>query len=109
MNCHLNVEICSSIKSIKYVLKYVHRGSDQATFQVAKDNATGHQGHATTTTETRQTDEINDFVNARYIGSTEAFWKIFHMSIHERFPPVFQLAVHLENGQPVYFTENNVV
>ena len=24
MNCHLNVELCSSIKSIKYVLKYVH-------------------------------------------------------------------------------------
>ena len=34
MNCHLNLEICSSVKSIKYVLKYVHKGSDQATFQV---------------------------------------------------------------------------
>ncbi|XP_064625953.1 uncharacterized protein LOC135486783 [Lineus longissimus] len=28
MNSHTNVEICSSIKSIKYVLKYVHKGSD---------------------------------------------------------------------------------
>lgn len=26
MNCHCNVEICMSIRSIKYVLKYVHKG-----------------------------------------------------------------------------------
>ena len=28
MNCHCNVELCMSIKSIKYVLKYVHKGCD---------------------------------------------------------------------------------
>ena len=32
MNCHCNVELCMSIKSIKYVLKYVHKGCDQAMF-----------------------------------------------------------------------------
>ena len=32
MNCHCNVELCVSIKSIKYVLKYVHKGCDQAMF-----------------------------------------------------------------------------
>ncbi|KAK3747100.1 hypothetical protein RRG08_046487 [Elysia crispata] len=35
MKFHLNVEICSSVKSIKYVLKYVHKASDQANFQGA--------------------------------------------------------------------------
>ena len=92
MNCHLNVELCSSIKSIKYVLKYVHKGSDQATFKV---------------TEQATRDEVSDFINARYIGSTEAAWRIFSMPMHERFPPVMQLAVHLENGQRVFFTEEN--
>ncbi|GFS16715.1 ATP-dependent DNA helicase PIF1 [Elysia marginata] len=92
MNCHLNVELCSSVKSIKYVLKYVHKGCDQATFKV---------------TEQATRDEVSDFINARYIGSTEAAWRIFSMPMHERFPPVMQMAVHLENGQRVYFTEEN--
>lgn len=29
--------------------------------------------------------------------------------IHQRFPTVVNLAVHLENGQRVYFTETNVL
>ncbi|GFS14204.1 hypothetical protein ElyMa_001418100 [Elysia marginata] len=32
LNCHINVEMCTSVKSIKYILKYVHKGNDQATF-----------------------------------------------------------------------------
>lgn len=34
MNCHCNVELCMSIRSIKYVLKYVHKGCDQAMYQL---------------------------------------------------------------------------
>ena len=33
-------------------------------------------------------------------------WKILEFPIHKRDPPVQQLAVHLENGQRVYFTED---
>jgi len=29
-NCHINVEICCSIRSIKYMHKYVYKGHDQA-------------------------------------------------------------------------------
>lgn len=28
---HINVEICSSIQAIKYIHKYVYKGSDRAT------------------------------------------------------------------------------
>ena len=90
MKCHLNVEICSSVKSIEYVLKYVHKGCDQATFQV---------------TDPSVRDEVTDYINARYIGSTEAAWRILQLPMHERHPAVIQLAVHLENGQRVFFTE----
>ena len=94
LNCHVNVEICTSVRSIKYVLKYVHKGTDQATFQVNNDSTN---------------DEIKNFVNARYVGSTEACWRIFEFPLHQRHPCVVQLAVHLENGQRVYFNEQNAV
>ena len=92
MNYHCNVELCMSIKSIKYVLKfkYVHKGCDQAMF----------------TLWSSQVDEISDYQNARYVSSNEAAWRILEFPIHERDPPVQQLAVHLENGQRVYFTED---
>ena len=46
-NAHINVEFCSSVQSIKYVCKYVHKGSDQAVFtvneQAKKDELTTFQ------------------------------------------------------------------
>ncbi|XP_071040071.1 uncharacterized protein [Parasteatoda tepidariorum] len=45
----------------------------------------------------------------RYISSNEAIWRIFTFPIHERDPAVVHLAVHLENGQRVYFTEQNAL
>ena len=54
-------------------------------------------------------DEIADYQNARYVSSNEAAWRILEFPIHERDPPVQQLAVHLENGQHVYFTEDTAM
>ena len=39
-----------------------------------------------------------------YISSNEAVWRMLAFSIHERHLADIQLAVHLENGQRVYFT-----
>ena len=36
------------------------------------------------------------------------FGEFFHFPIHERSPAFVHLAVHLQNGQRVYFTETNV-
>lgn len=93
MNCHCNVELYMSIISIKYVLKYVHKGCDQAMF----------------TLQSSQVDEIADYQNAQYVSSNEAAWRKLEFPIHERDPPVQQLAVHLENGQRVYFTEDTAM
>jgi hypothetical protein len=53
-------------------------------------------------------DEIAQYLAGRYISSNEAVWRILSFPIHERSPAVVHLAVHLENGQRVYFTAANV-
>ncbi|GFU96246.1 helitron_like_N domain-containing protein [Trichonephila clavipes] len=53
-------------------------------------------------------DEVTQYQLGRYISSNEAVWRILSFSIHERYPTVVHLAVHLENGQRVYFTSENL-
>ncbi|XP_037931270.1 uncharacterized protein LOC119666067 [Teleopsis dalmanni] len=91
---HINVEFCSSVKSIKYICKYVHKGSDMAVFAVQNIN---------------ENDEITRYQMGRYISSNEAIWRIFGFQIHERDPAVIHLSIHLENGQGVYFNEQNAI
>uniref|UniRef100_A0A6P7GPH9 Uncharacterized protein LOC114344879 n=1 Tax=Diabrotica virgifera virgifera TaxID=50390 RepID=A0A6P7GPH9_DIAVI len=54
-------------------------------------------------------DEITLYQVGRYISSNEAVWCIFGFSIHERNPAVIHLAVYLENGQHVDFTNETVI
>ncbi|XP_067635181.1 uncharacterized protein [Eurosta solidaginis] len=89
---HCNVEYCNSIKSIKYVCKYVNKGSDMAVFGIVEPNAN---------------DEVTKFQLGRYVSCNEAIWRLFSFPIHERHPTVVHLAVHLEDGQRVYFTDAN--
>ncbi|XP_071565387.1 uncharacterized protein [Temnothorax nylanderi] len=91
-NAHINVELCTSVKSIKYICKYVNKGSDQATFALESER-----------------DEVKLYESGRYISSSEAIWRILAFPIHERYPTIFHLAVHLENGQRVYFNSKNLV
>uniref|UniRef100_A0A183HN50 Helitron_like_N domain-containing protein n=1 Tax=Onchocerca flexuosa TaxID=387005 RepID=A0A183HN50_9BILA len=44
----------------------------------------------------------------RHMHDNEAVWRILSFSIHKRSPAIVHLAVHLENGQHVYFTAGNV-
>ncbi|XP_049308668.1 uncharacterized protein LOC125777626 [Bactrocera dorsalis] len=68
---------------------YVNKGSDMAVFGVAPEN-----NH----------DEILQYQMGRYISTNEAVWRILSFPIHHRHPVVVHLAVHLENGQRVYYT-----
>ncbi|XP_067646742.1 uncharacterized protein [Eurosta solidaginis] len=90
---HINVEYYNSVKSIKYICKYMNKGRDMVVFGVAGDNSI---------------DEIAQYQKVRYIGANEALWRTYSFPIHERYPAVVHLAVHLENGQRVSFTDANV-
>ena len=82
-NIHINVEICSSIQSCKYLYKYVYKGPHMASVGVEP-----HDKH----------DEIKKFVNSRFITASECMWRFFLFDVHERDPNVQCLAV-LENKQ----------
>ncbi|XP_044575238.1 uncharacterized protein LOC123259042 [Cotesia glomerata] len=100
-NAHINVELCSSVKSIMYICKYMHKGSDMAVFRVENTNV-----HSPPVNEN---DEITIYQIGRYISSNEAVWRIFGFPIHERDPAVIHLSVHLENGQRVYFINDTAL
>ncbi|GFR31820.1 helitron_like_N domain-containing protein [Trichonephila clavata] len=93
-NAHINVEYCISVKAIKDICKYVNKGSDVAVFVVESTTASN--------------EEVTQYQLGRYISRNEAVWRILSFSIHERYPTVVHLAVHLENGQRAYFTSENV-
>lgn len=89
---HLNVESCASIASIKYVTKYINKGDSRATLAL----------------QNRDRDEVSAYLSGRYISTSEAVWRTLAFPIHERFPTVVHLDVHLENGQRIYFDPDNV-
>ena len=93
-NCHINFEICNSIKAIKYLHKYVYKGYDCASVKL---------------TEVYNHDEISDYVNGRYVGAPEAAWKIQAFPMHDQSHSVFRLSVHDKNMQNVYFAEGEEV
>ena len=91
-DAHINVEYCNSVKAIKYICKYVNKGSDMAMVGLR---------------DVEKYDEVDNFQKARYISSNEAIWRILSFPIHDRYPTVVHMDVHLENGQRVYFNPNN--
>ncbi|XP_008190127.1 uncharacterized protein LOC103311980 [Acyrthosiphon pisum] len=79
-DAHINVEVCSTVKSVQYLYKYVYKGHDAATMEVWNGN------------------EID-----RYVSPPEAVWRLFAYKLHDISHTVVRLPVHLENYHNVYF------
>ena len=86
---HINVEVCATIYAVKYIHKYIYKGSDRITLAAGLAD-----------------DEITRYVQGRYVGPDEGFWRLFEFPTHQEFPPIQQLTVHLLNQQVVYFADN---
>lgn len=85
-DCHINIEVCASVRAVKYIHKYIYKGHDRTTMQF------GHEP-----------DEIKQYIDARYIGASEAAWRLFGMNMHEEVPNVVRLALHLPGMHMVIF------
>ncbi|PIA31382.1 hypothetical protein AQUCO_05000049v1 [Aquilegia coerulea] len=49
-DCHINVEICASVRAVKYIHKYIYKGHDKTTMVVGAED-----------------DEIQQYLDARYV------------------------------------------
>ncbi|XP_073266985.1 uncharacterized protein [Populus alba] len=89
-NAHINVEICCQSLLIKYLFKYVSKGADRCRMVMKKDTD----------------DEIQAYLNCRFICPYEAVWRLFQFPIHSRSPAVERLQVHLPLQHHVFFSGN---
>ena len=90
---HINVEIVHSVQAVKYLYKYITKGQDQVLLGFGEDT---------------ENDEINRYVNARYISASEALWRLYGFEIHRKHPPVEKLPCHLPDQQTVLFEPEQV-
>ncbi|GJS72866.1 ATP-dependent DNA helicase PIF1 [Tanacetum coccineum] len=95
-NCHINVEVHSSIKSVKCVFKYVYKGHDKQVVNVDKDRE-------------QVVNEIKRFQDARYVSPPEAMWRIYGFPLSNIYPSVMSLQIYLPNKQFVTFEKDVVL
>lgn len=98
-DCHINVEICSTVKAVKYLYKYVYKGHDKAIIELKEKNPDKFK--------LIENDEVKRYIYSRYVSDCEAFWRIFGFSLHEEFPNVYRLAVHLEGEESLTWNEED--
>ena len=87
--CHINVESIASVKAVKYIYKYVYKGHDRTTMEFG-----------------RCQDEVKQYLDARYVSSCEALWRLYLFPMQEQLPNVVRLQVHLKKQQAVVFDPN---
>src|SRR6267142_1911064 len=84
--CHINVESIASVQAVKYIYKYVYKGHDRTTMEFGTCR-----------------DEIKQYLDARYISSCEALWRLYLFDMQKQVPNVVRLQVHLPDLQGVVF------
>jgi len=96
-NCHINVEVCSSIKGVKYLYKYVYKGTDCTSFAVENKNES----------DLVEINEIKQYRKARFITAIEAIYKLYRFPMYSMSPPVLQMQVHLSGMHMVPFNDGD--
>lgn len=88
-NCHVNIEYCNTVSSVKYLFLYHFKGVDMITTEGLDPS-----------------DEITKFVTRRYLSSCYCYWRLSEFKMLQIEPTVHQLPLHLENQQMVTYLPN---
>lgn len=86
---HINVEVVTSAGSIKYLFTYICKGADHADVMLQRQ------------------DEILQYMNARYVGASEAVWHLFEFPMTQQSHQIVRLPVHLLGQHRVVFNADN--
>ena len=97
-NCHINVEVTTSIQSVKYLYKYVYKGLDAANVTISENGNERVINH----------DEIRDYIETRYVGPVEASYRILSKPLQDKSHVIIRLPVHLPNEQCI-ITSNDPI
>lgn len=101
---HVNVEWCNKSSAIKYLFKYITKGVDRAAFVIHNDGEKNPKDHKSTSE--KPTNEINNYLEGRYLSACESMWRIFMFDVHHNTPAVQKFPVHLPGEQTAVFDEN---
>lgn len=93
-DCHLNVEVCSTIKAVKYLYKYVYKGHDHISFSILQAN------------NGEPYDEIQNYQAGRWVSPPEAAWRICGFPLFEIHPVFIPLQLYLPDMQFMQFSSN---
>ena len=86
-DCHLNVEISAGLGTVKYLSKYIYKGSDRAIMEMSG----GMQN------------KIKVYLDNQFISPIKVYWKIFEFNIHKELPAVQHLPIYPPNEHYVNF------
>jgi hypothetical protein len=85
MECHINVDVVYSNKSLNYLYKYLCKGPDATKFSITTDDSE----------DVERIDEIKEYQHARYLSASEAYYRIFGFDITSKTPSVQGYRIHL--------------
>eukprot|EP00794_Sanderia_malayensis_P021048 gene21048-biopygen14617 len=95
----MNVEVCTTVKSVKYIFKYIHTGNNMAHVEIREGYKEANAGHDIVH------DEIHQYPKSRYVGPHQAVYKLMQYEMHDKSHTIIQLAIHLPHQQPLCFTD----
>lgn len=96
LDCHIHVDVVFTVSVFMYLYKYLFKGPDHTLFRINRG-------------ESDQVDEIQDYVNGRYLSAPEASWRILGFDITSKEPSVTCLPVHLPGGNRPQFARGEQI
>lgn len=86
---HINLEVASTRKVIKYLFKYLHKGNSKANVRAVP--------------LTEQVNEPEEYATTGMIGASDACWRLLGFDLTASEPTVTMLPVHLKGQQVTLF------
>ena len=94
-NCHINVEHVHSIDSISYLYQYMYKGPDKAEIEITEIDSNNNAK------KIFNLNEMKLYRDMRFVGPTDAYYRIYMKTMHEKNYSVTTLPIHLENMQNI--------